>query len=167
MQKYGNLKNGQKHFFWALSLLFMSGQKMQTIKTRIWKPRSITWFKRLYYSVLNLAFLLLTLKKWDANNVTALLEYTKEGIELVYANGCKRHCYLILARLIVDYEEQVLIIRIKANMQCLIYYVPPKERELVIRLWEPRTQWLTWNQLERQRNDPAIQRNRAADGWLH
>ena len=34
MQKYGDLKNGQEHYFWALSLLFMSGWKMETIKTR-------------------------------------------------------------------------------------------------------------------------------------
>ncbi len=35
MQKYGNLKNGLERYFWALSQLFMSGQKMQTIKIRI------------------------------------------------------------------------------------------------------------------------------------
>ena len=67
----------------------------------------------------------------------------------------------------VDYEQQVRITGIKANMQYLICHVPPKEKELVTWSWEPRTHQSTWNQLERQRNDPAIQRNRAANGWLH
>ena len=48
--------------------------------------------------------------------ITALLEYTKKGIELVCADGYKRRCYPILAGLMVDYEEQVLITGIKANM---------------------------------------------------
>ncbi len=67
----------------------------------------------------------------------------------------------------VDYEEQVFITGIKANMQCSICHVPPKERELVTRMWEPQTHQSTWNQLKRQRDDPAIQRNKAADDWLH
>ena len=86
---------------------------------------------------------------------------------MVCADGYKRRCYLVLAGLMVDYEEQVLITGIKANMQCSICHVPPKVRELVTRSWEPQTHQSTWNQLERQRNDPAIQRNRAVDGWLH
>ena len=39
----------------------------------------------------------------------------------MYIDGYKKRCYLILADLIVDYKEQVLIIDIKANMQYLIY----------------------------------------------
>ncbi len=72
-------------------------------------------------------------KKGDTtNNVAALLEY-KDGIEFVCANGYKRRCYPVLAGLMVDYEEQVLITDIKANMQCSICHVPPKERDLVTR----------------------------------
>ena len=106
------------------------------------------------------------LNKRDTNDIAALLEH-KAGIELVYTDGYKRRCYPVLAGLMVDYEEQVFITGIKGNMQCSICYVPPKERELVTRLWEPRTHQSTWTQLERQRNHSAIQRNRAADGWLH
>ena len=71
-------------------------------------------------------------KKGDTNNVTALLEY-KDGIELVCADGYKRRCYPALAGFIVDYEEQVFITSIKANMQYFIYHVLPKKRELVTR----------------------------------
>ena len=106
------------------------------------------------------------LRKKDTNDVVALVEH-KDGIELVCTDGYKRRCYPVLAGLMVDYEEQVFITGIKGNMQCSICYVPPKERELVTRLWEPRTHQSTWTQLERQRNHSAIQRNRAADGWLH
>ena len=74
-------------------------------------------------------------KKGDTNDVTALLGY-KDGIELVYVDGYKRRCYPVLAALMVDYKQQVLIIDIKANMQCSICHVLPKKRELITRLWE-------------------------------
>lgn len=51
-----------------------------------------------------------------------LLEY-KNGIELVYENIYKRHCYLVLADFIVDYKEQFFIICNKVNIQCLICHV--------------------------------------------
>ena len=79
----------------------------------------------------------------------------------------KRHCYLVVAGLMVDYKEQIFIIGIKTNMQCSICHIPPKKKEFVIRLWESQTHQSTWNQLERQCNNPAIQQNRAADGLLH
>ena len=56
---------------------------------------------------------------------------------------------------------------LKPNMQCSVYHVLPKKRELVTRSWEPRTHQSTWNQLKQQRNDSAIQRNSTADDWLH
>ena len=37
-------------------------------------------------------------------------------MELVYINGYKKYCYPILADLIIDYKEQVLITGIKANI---------------------------------------------------
>ena len=61
----------------------------------------------------------------------ALLKTYKEGIEIQYANRFKQRCYPILAGLMVDYKEQVLITGVKANMQCFICYAPLKERELV------------------------------------
>ena len=97
----------------------------------------------------------------------ALLETFKEGIEIWCTNSFKRRCYPELAGLIVDYEEQVLITGIKANMQCSICQVLPKKREYVTKSWEFRTQEWTWEQIERQRNNLAVQRDRAANEWLH
>ena len=82
------------------------------IKIRIWRPRSIIWHKKLYYNVFIFAFVQ---KKWDADDITVLFEYLKDGIELIYVNDYKRHCYLILADFIVDYKEEVLITGIKVN----------------------------------------------------
>ena len=114
--------------------------------------------------------LLLTCSRLIATNVIldiALPETYKEGIEIRCANGFKRRCYPVLAGLMVDYEEQVLITGVKANMQCSICHVPPKERERVTKKWEFRTHKSTWEQIERQRNNPAVQQARAADEWLH
>ncbi len=104
--------------------------------------------------------------KWlGTNNILdiALQETYKKGIEIRCANNFKRYCYLILATLMVDYKEQVLITGIKANMQCPIYHVLPKEWEIVTKSWDLRTYESTWEQLERQMNNPALQRDKAAD----
>lgn len=69
----------------------------------------------------------MTLRKADTEYVAALLEYIKDRIELIYADGYKRYCYPILANLIVDYKKQVFIIGIKANIQYSICYVLPKK----------------------------------------
>ena len=37
--------------------------------------------------------------------MTALLEYTKDDIELIYANGYKHYCYPVLASFMGDYKE--------------------------------------------------------------
>ncbi len=52
-------------------------------------------------------------------------------------------------------------------MQFPICHVPPKEREIVTKSWDLQTHESTWEQLERQVNNPALQRDKAADGWLH
>ena len=114
--------------------------------------------------------LLLTCNRLIATHVVldiALLETYKEGIEIRCADGFKRRCYPIFAGLMVDYEEQVLITGVKTNMQCSICHLPPKERKRVTKKWEFQTHELTWEQIERQRNNPAVQRARAADEWLH
>ena len=69
----------------------------------------------------------------DFNDIVALHEY-KDGIKLVCSNSYKRCCYPVLVDFIVDYEEQVFITGIKANMPCYIGHVPIKKRELVNRL---------------------------------
>lgn len=64
----------------------------------------------------------------------ALLEICKDGIEIRYAHDFKQHCYPILASLMIDYKEQVLIIGIKTNIQCSIYYILLKKREYITKL---------------------------------
>ena len=76
----------------------------------------------------------LTRSRLIATNVVldiALLETYKEGIEIRCADGFKRRCYPVLAGLMVDYKEQVLITGFKANIQYSIYYILPKKRERV------------------------------------
>ncbi len=55
---------------------------------------------------------------------TVLKEYYDDGIEMICADGLKRHCYPILAGVMVDYKEQVLITGIKANVQYFICHIP-------------------------------------------
>ena len=113
---------------------------------------------------------LLTNSRLIATNIVldiVLLETYKEGIEIRCANGFKQRYYSILAGLMVDCDEHVLITGIKANMQYFICHVPPKERECVRKSWEFQIYKLTWEQIERQRNNPAIQRDKAADEWLY
>ena len=66
----------------------------------------------------------------------------------------------------VDYEEQVFITGIKAYMQYPICYFPLKKKnESQNReIYQPK---LTWKQLKRQVNNPAIQRDKAVDDWLY
>ncbi len=67
----------------------------------------------------------------------------------------------------VDYEEQVFITGIKANMQCSIWLAPTKKREIVTKSWDLRTYESTWDQLQYQVNNLALQWDKTADGWLH
>ena len=55
------------------------------------------------------------LRKRGTNDIAALLEH-KDGIKLMYADGYKRRCYLVLVGLMVDYKEQVFITGIKTNI---------------------------------------------------
>lgn len=86
---------------------------MKTINIKIKRLRSITYNSRLYYCILIFFFFL---KKWDAYNITILLNYSKDNIELVCAESYKKRFYSVSAGLMVDYEEQVIIIVIKTNI---------------------------------------------------
>ena len=82
---------------------------------------------------------LLTCSRLIATNVLfdiVLLKIYKEGIEIRCSDGFQQRCYPVVAGLMIDYKEQVLITSIKANIQCSICYVPPKKRECVTKLWE-------------------------------
>lgn len=75
-------------------------------------------------------------KQFGTNNIlNIVLQKTyKEDIEIWYTNSFKQYYYPILAALIIDYEKQVLITGIKANMQYLLYYILQKERKIVTKL---------------------------------
>lgn len=72
----------------------------------------------------------------DANNILdiTLKEIYKERIEIQCANDFKQQCYFILAGLMVDYEEQVFITVIKANIQYPICHFPQRKKEIVTKL---------------------------------
>ena len=85
---------------------------------------------------------LLTYSRLITTNVVldiALLETYKKGIEIRCADGFKRRCYPVLVGLMVDYEEQVLITGVEANMECSLCHVSLKKRECVTKLWEFQT----------------------------
>lgn len=65
---------------------------------------------------------MLTAKK-NTNDISALLKYIKDSIELVYVDGYKKCCYPILASFIIDYKKPGLIIDIKTNKQYSICYI--------------------------------------------
>ncbi len=98
---------------------------------------------------------------------TALKEYYGDGIEMICIDGLKRRYYLILAGVMVDYKEQVLITRIKANMQCSVCHVPPQEQKNLTITWPSRTHKSTYSQLEQQSNNSIKQRDKISDDWLH
>ena len=66
------------------------------------------------------------------------------------ADGYTRHCHPIIAGLMVDYKEQVLITGVKSNNHCTICQVPPSEREHLCKRWDMRTHESTKAQLHRQ-----------------
>ncbi len=77
--------------------------------------------KTILFQIYSSLFLIDFKKKRDTNDITALFEY-KNSMKLVCKDNYKRRCYLVLASLIVDYKEQVFIIRIKRNMQYFIFH---------------------------------------------
>ena len=70
---------------------------------------------------------------------TALKEYYDEGIEMISIDVLKRRCYPILAGVMVDYKEQVLITGKKANVLYSICHVFLQERENLTKTWPPQT----------------------------
>ena len=115
MQKHSDPYNGQESFLLSsIPIVYErskdANNKDKDLKAKIYYMALKTILQRTYPS-----FLSDELKKWDTNDIVALLEH-KDGIELVCANGYKKHFYSVLAGLIVDYKEQVLITGIKTNM---------------------------------------------------
>ncbi len=94
---------------------------------------------------------------------TALKKYYDDSIEIICADGLKCRCYLILAGVMVDYEEQVLIIGIKANVQCSICHVSPQEQKNLTKTWPLRIRKSIRSKFEQQNNDPIKQRDKVLE----
>lgn len=45
-----------------------------------------------------------------------LLEYIKDGVQLICGNGYKRYCYLVLTDFMIDYKKHIFITGIIANI---------------------------------------------------
>ena len=60
---------------------------------------------------------------------TTLKEYYDEDIEIIYTNSLKYCYYSILLGVMVDYKKQILITRIKSNMEYSICHIPPQKQK--------------------------------------
>ena len=86
---------------------------------------------------------------------------------MICIDGFKRRYYPILAGVMVDYKEQVLITGIKRNVQCSVCHVSPQKQENLTKTWPPRIHESTWSQFEKQENDTLKRRDRVSGDWLH
>ena len=86
---------------------------------------------------------------------------------MIYENGLKRHCYLILVNVIIDYEKQVLITEIKDNMQYSACYIFLQEQKNLTKTWPPQTHKSIWVQPEQQGNNFVKQQDKGLRNWLH
>ncbi len=67
-----------------------------------------------------------------------------EGLLMICADGHLGQCHLIIASISVDYEEQVVLPKIKLGMRCSICQVRPEKRENLCKTWAIRTHKSTW-----------------------
>ena len=77
--------------------------------------------------------LFLTCSRLIAANIIldiVLLVTYKKGIKIWCTNRFKKCYYFVLASLMIDYKEQVLIIGMKANIQYFIYHILPKKSKM-------------------------------------
>ncbi len=81
---------------------------------------------------------------------------------MICADGLKHRCYPIFADVMVDYKEQFLFIRIKANVQYSVGHVLLQEQENLTKTWPPRTHKSLWSELEQQENDFIKQRDKVS-----
>lgn len=65
----------------------------------------------------------------------AFKKYYDNSIEMICTNSLKRCCYLIFADIIVNYKEQIFIIKIKANMQYFVCHIFLQKQENLTKTW--------------------------------
>jgi hypothetical protein len=82
------------------------------------------------------------------------------------ADGHIRSCHPVLAPMIADYEEQVMIANCKMNIQCARCQVPSSERQNLTKEWPIRTHEQMQNQIYKQRTSKR-KISKAHDEWVH
>lgn len=60
-------------------------------------------------------------------------------IRCVDDNMC--HCFFILSDMIVDYEKQILITKMKSDQHCIVYIVSSNQRENLLQRFNCRIYW--------------------------
>lgn len=90
-------------------------------------------------------------------NVTEAIEdLAVQDIDILCADDQIRRCYLIIASIMTDYSEQVLITEIKKNHHCSMCLVSFNKREDLIRTWKSRTHEYICQMIETQRKDSDL-----------
>jgi hypothetical protein len=84
---------------------------------------------------------------------------------MVCADSFMQKYYPIIARMIVNYEEQILITGIKSGQYCSICQVPPKERKNLTGQWDKRTYEDTQVMLYHKCKSHSIKMSK--DNWIH
>src|SRR5271167_3495017 len=94
----------------------------------------------------------------------ALESLARDGFLITCADGHVRICHPIIAGIMADYEEQVLITGIKKAQHCSICIVPPNERENLTKKWDDRTHEYTKQQIDSQRQNNVGMSDKS---WVH
>ena len=86
----------------------------------------------------------------------AIEDLAVQGIDITCADDRTRRCYPIIAAIMADYPEQVLLTGVKKNRQCPTCLVPPDERGELTKTWRLRTHEYTRQRIKAQRKDPDL-----------
>ena len=86
-------------------------------------------------------------------------------MSMLYVDEYKRVCHFIIIKIMIDYEKQILITKIKKNQQCSIYKVSLYKRENLKKTWESRIYDNILYQIERQKNDKIIKLSHS--NWIY
>lgn len=79
---------------------------------------------------------------------------------MIYTDGLKHYCYLILADIIVNFKEQVFITKIEANLHWYDCYVSLQKQKNLTKILLPQTYKLTWLQLKKYKNNAIKQQDK-------
>lgn len=87
----------------------------------------------------------------ECTDYAAIEVLAVKGMYVRCADDKIRKCYPVLAGIMADYEEQVMIAGVKSGHHCTICEVPPNERQNLTKRWPERTHESMQLRIERQR----------------